>query len=74
MKRLWQQNILQEANFSQILRTLAGPFHKAEGRFRYARRFFVSEKGSNTLTLWCRFLVLTKAGVDFSAVAKKGGS
>lgn len=45
MKRLWQQNPLQEAIFSQILRTLAEPFNKAEGRVRYRRRFFISENG-----------------------------
>ncbi|CZR57833.1 uncharacterized protein PAC_07722 [Phialocephala subalpina] len=45
MKRLWKQNILQDAIFSQILGTLAGAFDKAEGRVRDARRFFVSENG-----------------------------
>ena len=34
MKRLWKQNILQDAIFSQILGTLAGAFDKAEGRVR----------------------------------------
>ena len=45
MERLWQQNTLQEAIFSQILRTLAEPFDKAEGRVRGGRRFFASENG-----------------------------
>lgn len=45
MKRLWQQNILQHALFAQILKTLADPFDKAEGRVRDARCFFVSENG-----------------------------
>jgi len=43
MRRLWQQNILQDALFSQILKTLAGQFDMAEGRVRDGRRFFVSE-------------------------------
>jgi hypothetical protein len=33
------------SNFSQILRTLAGPFDKAEGRVCNGRRFFVLENG-----------------------------
>ncbi len=45
MKRLWQQNILQEAIFSQLLSALAEPFDMAEGRVRDVRRFFVSENG-----------------------------
>jgi hypothetical protein len=45
MKRLWKQNFLQEAIFAGILRTLAEPFDKAEGRVRDSRRFFVSENG-----------------------------
>ena len=45
MKRLWQQNIVQDAFFSQLLKTLADPFGKAEGRVRGERRFFVSENG-----------------------------
>jgi hypothetical protein len=45
MKRLWQQNIVQDAFFSQLLKTLADPFDKAEGRVRGGRRFFVSKNG-----------------------------
>jgi hypothetical protein len=45
MKRLWQQNIFQHALFFQLLKTLADPFDKAEGRVRDGRRFFVSENG-----------------------------
>ncbi|KAK5655756.1 hypothetical protein OQA88_5293 [Cercophora sp. LCS_1] len=45
MKRLWEQNLLQHAMFSQTLAVLADPFDKAEGRVRDARRFFVSKNG-----------------------------
>jgi len=45
MKRLWKQNICQDAIFSNILTTLAKPFEEAEGRVCNARRFFVSNDG-----------------------------
>jgi len=45
IKRLWQQNILREAIFSEVLRTLARPFDKAEGKVHDGGRF-VSENSS----------------------------
>ncbi|KAH9989491.1 heterokaryon incompatibility protein-domain-containing protein [Xylariaceae sp. FL0662B] len=45
MKRLWQQNVVQHVVFSEVLKTLANPFDKAEGRVRGGRRFFVSANG-----------------------------
>jgi len=37
----------------------------------FSQKTLTSEKGDNTLTPWCRFLVLTKAGIEFSAVLRK---
>lgn len=64
MKRLWQQDILRFAVFSQALRMLAEPFETAEGKVRDARRLFVSKDGR--LGCGCRLELKLTTSFAFS--------
>jgi hypothetical protein len=45
MSRRWEDDPITWAIHDRLLKTLAEPFEEAEGKFRHARRFFVSRLG-----------------------------